>query len=133
MGPKLFKIGLLMVLLGGIGPGCRFGEGELAYPPDPLLAQKKPLPGRVTNADSSRLVLAEPVPPNLPAEALVERPPAEKPFLATRETEATVQRPNIPPTSNPPAKVATRDATQPLPSIPVARPKPALDDQISSH
>jgi hypothetical protein len=127
MRPKLFQTGLLMVLLGGIGPGCRFGEGEVAYPPDPLLAQKKPLAGKPTNADSSRLVLAEPVPPNLPAEALVERPPASRPFPMDRETEATVQRPSVPPSSKLAAKLATRDTTQQVPSIPVGRPKPALD------
>jgi hypothetical protein len=63
MGRRLRRLGLMVLLLGGVALGCTKAAVQHKEPPDPLLVTKKPVEGRPRPADAPH---DAPLPPPLP-------------------------------------------------------------------
>jgi hypothetical protein len=101
---------------GSLLAGCERSSVRQPYPPDPLLAHKTPVTGKI-EAATPQLAYSEPVVPSLPATVLASAPrkrPAVAPALA--------QRPNAPSAANP---APPRPDPQPGTSTPVSALEPA--------
>jgi hypothetical protein len=116
--------------------GCEALFPRPPYPQDPLLLSKKPVEGKPDRTEPVRLAYTEPMPPPLPAVALVSKQPAS-PILSTPRTLAAatgapqlaappqdlnISQPS--PLAQPPERLSDSAVVQ---AIPVSRQKPSVD------